>query len=63
MVRLERFVRKRLGELLISAGLVTEDQVRQTLEEQKVTGELFGDILLAKGLVNESAIATAIVTQ
>ena len=34
--------KKRLGDLLIEAGLITPEQLKKGLEEQKKTGERIG---------------------
>ena len=47
----------------MEADLLNADVVADVIREQRETGELFGDILLAKGLVTEMDIAQAIVTQ
>jgi len=63
MADLKRMTRKKLGELLISEGLVTREQVDQALEEQKKSGELLGEILVAEDLVTENDIAATIARQ
>ncbi len=63
MVRITRATRKKLGEILMEADLLTPEQVARVIKEQKETGELFGDILLRLGLVSEQDIALALVTQ
>ncbi|KGG81452.1 type II secretion system protein E [Caloranaerobacter azorensis H53214] len=46
----------RLGELLISAGKITEEQLKYTLEEQKKTGKKLGELLVEKGYIKEEEI-------
>ncbi|QIB26476.1 type II secretion system ATPase GspE [Caloranaerobacter azorensis] len=46
----------RLGELLISAGKITEEQLKYTLEEQKKTGKKLGQLLVEKGYIKEEEI-------
>jgi len=60
---LTRITRKKLGEMLINAGLLAQDQLEDCLNEQKRTGELLGDILVRRGLVSELNIAQTIATQ
>ncbi|MEH7379776.1 ATPase, T2SS/T4P/T4SS family [Bacillus sp. JJ1533] len=50
-----RRARKRLGDLLIDAGLLTEQQLKQALEDQTETQKL-GDILLQKGFISEQQL-------
>lgn len=38
--------KRKLGEILISQGLITEDQLKHALEEQKKTNESLGEILV-----------------
>jgi len=42
---------KRLGELLLEAGVVTEAQLSEVLEEQKRTGKRMAQILIERGLL------------
>jgi type IV pilus assembly protein PilB len=49
--------KKRLGELLIEAGLVTQTQVSLALREQKKRGGLIGQILVELGFVQPEIIA------
>ena len=44
---------QRIGELLRSAGLVTEAQLEAALAEQADSGALLGEILVARGIVSE----------
>jgi len=41
--------RKKIGEILVEAGYITEEQLEKALEEQAVTGEKLGEILVNKG--------------
>jgi hypothetical protein len=47
---------KPLGSYLVEAGLLTEDQVKVALNDQKVTGMRFGEILVARGWLKEQTI-------
>ena len=47
--------RKRLGDLLVEAGLITEDQLQNALEI-KTKGEKLGDVLLQKGYITEQQL-------
>lgn len=47
--------RKRLGDLLVEAGLITEDQLQNALET-KIKGEKLGDVLLQKGYITEQQL-------
>ena len=41
--------RKKIGEILVEAGYITEEQLDKALKEQAVTGEKLGEILVKKG--------------
>lgn len=47
---------KRLGSYLIEAGLLTPGQVEVALNDQKMTGMRFGEILAARGWVKQQTI-------
>lgn len=49
-------VKKRLGDMLISAGHITEEQLGLALREQQRTGALLGEILCNLGLVTHELI-------
>lgn len=46
----------RLGDLLISAGIITEEQLARVLQEQKKANRPVGEILVALGLTTEEII-------
>lgn len=48
--------RKRLGSYLIEAGLLTPAQVDVALNDQKLTGMRFGEVLVARGWVKQQTI-------
>jgi type IV pilus assembly protein PilB len=56
-------VRKKIGECLIQAGLITEDDLRTALEEHKRTGERVGVVLVRMNLATEKQIAKALAFQ
>lgn len=47
--------RKRLGDLLVEAGLISEDQLHSALHE-KNKGQRLGDILLQRGFITEQQL-------
>ncbi|WP_100331733.1 GspE/PulE family protein [Bacillus xiapuensis] len=47
--------RKRLGDLLVDAGLITEDQLQQALAD-KAEGQKLGDALLQRGYITEQQL-------
>ena len=54
--------RKRLGELLIDAGVITKATLEDALEVQKVQEKQLGQVLIDMGVANDEAIARAIST-
>lgn len=55
--------RKKLGELLVEAGAITQAQLARALEEQKRTGERLGAILAKQGVISDKDIASVIAKQ
>ncbi len=49
-------VKKRLGEMLVENGLITEDRLKQVLIDQKKAGLKLGQFLTRLGIVNEQQI-------
>ncbi len=56
-------MRKKLGECLIQAGLITEDDLQAALTEHKRTGERLGAVLVRLNLASERQIAKALAYQ
>ena len=56
-------MRKKIGECLIQAGLITEDDLRTALAEHKRTGERRGLVLVRMNLATEKQIAKALAFQ
>jgi hypothetical protein len=52
-----------LGELLVSKGLVTQDELNHALVEQEETGRLLGAILVDRRYVSGPALAIALAEQ
>ncbi len=50
----------RLGDKLVELRLISKDQLSIALQEQKTTGKLLGDALLALGFVTEDAMRNAL---
>ena len=49
--------RKKLGELIIDAGLMSKDEFELALEKQKGSGKKIGEFLVEQGLVDENSLA------
>lgn len=48
--------RKKIGELLIEQGVISLPQLTEALEEQKLTGDRIGDILIKKGWISKEIL-------
>ena len=53
----------RLGDLLISAGVIDQDQLRDALAIQKQTKERLGDVLIGSGIITEQQLIEALQMQ
>lgn len=55
---------RRLGQILVDLGYITDDQLWDVIEEQKKSpGELIGRVAVRLGLVTESQISDALAEQ
>ena len=54
---------KKLGEILLSNGVITEEQLQRGLDFQRREGGLLGEILVKLGYVNERDIVEALTVQ
>ncbi|MGI1691897.1 type II secretion system ATPase GspE [Thermoanaerobacter uzonensis] len=52
--------KKKLGELLVEVGLITEEQLKHAIEIQNKTGEKLGKVLIKLGYVTENQILEAL---
>lgn len=55
--------RRRLGSLLVEAGLVSERDLGEALAEQERSGRRLGEVLVDRGLVSGAAVANALAEQ
>jgi MSHA biogenesis protein MshE len=53
----------RIGDVLVSQKLITEDQLKSALDTQKRTGRKLGRVLVESGLIAEEQIAEALARQ
>ncbi|MEM9413968.1 MAG: ATPase, T2SS/T4P/T4SS family [Planctomycetota bacterium] len=58
-----RAPQKRLGELLIHAGLLTDEQLSQALSLQKRSGSMLGSVLIEEGMVTGTALVNVLAEQ
>src|SRR5690554_2480532 len=49
-------LKMRLGDLLVQDGLITEEQLLQALEDQRINGRMLGVTLIDLGLITEQAL-------
>lgn len=54
---------KKFGKVLLDTKLITEEQLRETLQIQRKTNKKFGEILLEKGIVEEDHLIQALELQ
>ena len=52
-----------LGRILVAAGLLSEQQLAQALEEQARTGRRLGEIIVQRGFISGPALANALAEQ
>ncbi len=55
--------RKRLGELLVETGLLSEESLTRVLSEQRIVRKKLGEIIVNQGLATEDEIAQALSLQ
>ena len=53
----------RLGDLLVNQGLLTQDQLKLALDEQKITGRKLGRVVVDSGFVTEEQISKGLARQ
>lgn len=55
--------RKKFGEILVEAGVISEVALRQALDRQQITGWRLGKVLEAMGVIAEKDVAVALSKQ
>lgn len=63
MAYVPRIVKRRLGEILIDAGLLRESEIKEALAAQKASNRPLGEILVELGKIKEEDIAYALARQ
>lgn len=53
-------MRKRLGDILLERGLISQEQLASALEEQRRTGDRLGECLVRLGFVTDDQVADAL---
>lgn len=59
----KKYINKKLGEILVEQGLITQSQLDRALELQKEKGGLIGELLVELGFVSEEDIAKTLTAQ
>jgi type IV pilus assembly protein PilB len=57
------FRRRRLGDILVAKGAVTQEQINETLAKTEGRGKRIGEILTDAGLISEESLAQALAEQ
>ncbi|MBC8108142.1 MAG: Flp pilus assembly complex ATPase component TadA [Anaerolineae bacterium] len=52
--------RVRIGEVLVEEGILTEDQLKRALAEQKATGRMLGEMLVEQGVIEPQVLVNAL---
>ncbi len=60
---MESAATRRLGDIFVERGLITEDQLQEALEVQQDTGAKLGEILVERGFITRIALASVISEQ
>lgn len=55
--------RKRLGDLLIDEGVITQDQLKEALAGQKQSGQKLGLYMIQSGMIKETVMLTTLSNQ
>ncbi len=55
--------RIRVGDLLVEAGAITEDQLQQALAKQKESGGRIGNVIMQMGFISRELLITVLTTQ
>lgn len=63
MVALNRLTKKKLGEILLEQGLISEQQIQDALRLQNQQGVLFGEALVEQGIITEEKIVLTLLAQ
>jgi len=54
---------RQLGEILVSRGFVSREQLVQALERQRLTGERLGEALVGQGVISKFELAGSLAEQ
>jgi len=51
---------KRIGEVLVNAGEVSEEQITQALADQRKSGRRIGELLVEQGSISSTVLVNAL---
>src|SRR6186997_3007847 len=54
---------RRLGDIFVERGFVTQEELDEALERQRQTGERLGEALVAQGVISKFELAGALAEQ
>ena len=54
---------RKIGDILVAAGLISDVQLLDALDAQKKSGAMLGEVLVSQGYVSEQAICQALHSQ
>ena len=60
---LQKIRRRRFGDILVSEGVINQEQLQAALAEQSQTGETVGEVLLRNKMLSETDIVRTICVQ
>ena len=52
--------RMRMGDKLVSMGLITEDQLNVALQEKKISGKMIGEVMVDLGFIDATTLSTVL---
>lgn len=59
----EKNDQRKLGQILVEQGIITQKQLDGVIEEQRVTGRFLGEILVSRGIVSEERVVQCLSEQ
>ena len=60
---MESAAKRKLGDIFVERGLISDEQLREALEQQRETGGKLGEVLVELGFVTRVALAGVITEQ
>lgn len=57
---MKKVQKKRIGDLLLETGMITNEQLQEAIAEQKKSGKRLGEVLVSKGMITDEDILGAL---